>query len=280
MINIETIEDVKVLKELIQDNSRMIELEEQVGFLTDTVKTQNKLIKQLSKKEALTAEDVLTIMRKALKEEQKTVVKNVKMPTAKKSKRKRVQSAPSPKDVFVIPKNLKEKDIVKPYNKILLDGNVLIHKTTMNQKRKIPISTVELLYLLESYKSRGNKLLVEDVNFFSKLFDINKVQFCKILYNLGEGTFFNAINSIDDQIKQSNFKYKNGSIHIINKGKTYDTKISAKDFEYMVNVYINDNKPYKVIFNLSKENKKINPIHLLTILRRNTVVSKAITEGS
>ena len=279
MINIETIEDVKLLKELTGDDSRIIELESKIKDLNVFVKKQNKIIreqneiiKEISSREVLTAQDVLEMVSKEL--DKKTPVT---LPTPQKVRLKK--DAIGPDDYFTIPQSLIEKGLAKEYNKVLVDGNKLIHFTVRNQKMTIPVTTIQLLYMLEKQKTRGGKLLNKDVDRFATLFKVSRQKLIKVCYNLQERVFFDVINSVDDQIKQSNFKIKDGFIYIINKGKEFNTQITPELFNDLVQIYINSNKEFETIFNLSMEYKKINPIYLLTVLKRNNIVSKAIAAG-
>ena len=65
-------------------------------------------------------------------------------------------------------------------------------------------------------------------------------------------------------------------IYIINKGKKFNTEISVDLFNTLIQIYVNSNKEFETIFKLSMEHKKINPIYLLTVLKRNALVSEAI----
>lgn len=273
MINIETIDDVKILKELTKNNSDMVELKTELGDLKATIELQgqlinkqNETIKKLSSQKSLTAQEVVDAL---LAHREVVLPKRVDV-------RPKIQQIKTDNDYFEIPQSLFRKGIVKDYNKIIVDGNDLIHLTVKNQKMKIPVSTVQLLYMLEVQKSRGGKLLNKDVTHFCNVFNLTRQQISKVCYNLQERVFFDAINSVDNQIKQSNFKVINDSIYILYNNKKFDTKISVDLFDTLVQIYINSNKEFETIFKLSMEHKKINPIHLLTVLKRNSFVSKAI----
>ena len=273
MINIETIDDVKILKELTKNSSDMVELKTELGDLKATIELQgqlinkqNETIKKLSSQKSLTAQEVVDAL---LAHREVVLPKRVDV-------RPKIQQIKTDNDYFEIPQSLFRKGIVKDYNKIIVDGNDLIHLTVKNQKMKIPVSTVQLLYMLEVQKSRGGKLLNKDVTHFCNVFNLTRQQISKVCYNLQERVFFDAINSVDNQIKQSNFKVINDSIYILYNNKKFDTKISVDLFDTLVQIYINSNKEFETIFKLSMEHKKINPIHLLTVLKRNSFVSKAI----
>ena len=273
MINIETIDDVKILKELTKNNSDMVELKTELGDLKATIELQgqlinkqNETIKKLSSQKSLTAQEVVDAL---LAHREVVLPKRVDV-------RPKIQQVKTDNDYFEIPKSLFRKGIVKDYNKIIVEGNDLIHLTVKNQKMKIPVSTVQLLYMLEVQKSRGGKLLNKDVTHFCNVFNLTRQQISKVCYNLQERVFFDAINTVDNQIKQSNFKIIDNSIYILHNSKKFDTKISVDLFDTLVQIYINSNKEFETIFKLSMEHKKINPIHLLTVLKRNSFVSKAI----
>lgn len=276
MINIETIDDVKILKELTKNNSDMVELKTELGDLRATIELQgqlinkqNETIKKLSSQKSLTAQEVVDAL---LAHREVVLPKRVDV-------RPKIQKVKTDNDYFEIPKSLFRKGIVKDYNKIIVDGNDLIHLTVKNQKMKIPVSTVQLLYMLEVQKSRGGRLLDKDVTHFCNVFNLTRQQISKVCYNLQERVFFDAINTVDNQIKQSNFKIIDNSIYILHNSKKFDTKISVDLFDTLVQIYINSNKEFETIFKLSMEHKKINPIHLLTVLKRNSLVSKAIASN-
>lgn len=280
MINIETIDDVKILKELTGDDSRIIELESKLKDLNNIVeeqnrvmKRQNEIIKEIRSQKVLTAQDVMDIMFKEMNKQSVS-----KLPKSKPSKAVKETNGDK---YFNVPQSLIDKGLAKEYNKILVDGNTLIHYTVRNQKMKIPVTTIELLYMLEKQKSRGGKLLEKDVDNFSKLFNVPRQKLVKVCYNLQERVFFDAINTIDNQIKQSTFKYKNGFIYIVSNGKEFNTKMTPQLFNELVQIYVNSNKEFETIFNLSREIrcKEINPIYLLTLLKRNSFVSKVIATG-
>lgn len=272
MFSIETIDDVKILKELTND-TRINELEIEIQELTkknrellDITEKQNNTIDKLLKS-VVTADQCKDIVFDMLN--------GVTKKDVIKRKAKRTIGIPKPDtDEFSFTKAMSTK-----FNEILVDGNTLIHHTVKNQMMKLPISTIELLALVEIYQHRERKLLNKDYKNICKLYNINKVQFGKLYYNLKEGTFFNTLNEIDNQIKRTNFKFKNGTVHIMNGSNLIDTKVSSKTFNYLLNVYINSNQPYSAIYKLCKEKHQLDPIHILTMLRRHSSVSKAIIEA-
>lgn len=273
MINIETLDDVKILKELTKDNLDMMDLKaeilglkEKIDLQGEIINKQNQVIEKLNSQKALTAQDVVDAL---LSHKEISLPKRVNI-------KPKIQQIKRDDDYFEIPQSLFNKGIVKDYNKILVKGNDLIHLTVKNQKMKIPVSTIQLLYMLEVQKSRGGKLLNEDVNHFCRVFNLTRQQISKVCYNLQERVFFEAINTIDNQIKQSSFQVIDDFIYIINKGKKFNTEISVDLFNTLIQIYVNSNKEFETIFKLSMEHKKINPIYLLTVLKRNTLVSEAI----
>lgn len=275
MFSIETSEDVRILKELTQSSNdiRIKELELEVQKLSQV---NNELLATSQQQK----EVIDKIMKTLVTADQcKDIVFDLMNGSSKReviTKRKRAQiGVPKPDtDEFDFAKVMQKK-----FNKILVEGNSLIHHTVKNQKMDLPISTIELLAFVEVYQYRKRKLLNKDYKNICKLFGINKVQFGKIYYNLKEGVFFNVLDEINNQIKRTNFKFMNGKIYIIEGGQSIDTKIDDKLFNYLVNVYVNSDQPYATIYKLSKEKKDINPIHLLAVLRRNDVVSKIITQS-
>ena len=66
MINIETLDDVKILKELTKDNLDMMDLKaeivglkEKIDLQGEIINKQNQVIEKLSSQRALTAQDVV-----------------------------------------------------------------------------------------------------------------------------------------------------------------------------------------------------------------------------
>ena len=203
MIIIETLDDVKILKELTKDNLDMMDLKaeivglkEKIDLQGEIINKQNQVIEKLSSQRALTAQDVVDAL---LSHKEISLPKRVNI-------KPKIQQIKRDDDYFEIPQSLFNKGIVKDYNKILVKGNDLIHLTVKNQKMKIPVSTIQLLYMLEVQKSRGGIDL----------------------------------------------------------------------FNTLIQIYVNSNKEFETIFKLSMEHKKINPIYLLTVLKRNALVSEAI----
>lgn len=270
MFNIETVEDVKILRELTKnnDNERIKALEQEVFDLKEVVKNQNSIISELKEAEnPLTKADVVNLIAESIKGTKKTVPK------------KRVSLVKKDKSAeFTINPSLFKHKIVSPYHKIFVQGNTLIHKAASNHENELPVSTIQFLLIVEKFIKSKNKISVKDAQTICNLCDISKQQFAKIYYNLKEGRFFEAIDTIDTQIKQTTFMYKNGFIHIKKGTDEFNTGIDKKTYDYLINVYVNSNTPYLTIYKLSKEYPKINPIFLLTVLRRNVSVSKLLGE--
>ena len=274
MFNIETLEDVKILKELTNSTNdakiRELELElqdlsQRNNELLAITQEQKKVIDKISNS-LITPEQCRDIVFNMLNNvSKKDIVKR------RASKIKTIGVPKPDEEEFEFAKAMRKK-----FNKIIVEGNTLIHYTIKNQKMKLPVSTIQLLAMVEVYQHRQRKLLNKDSRNICKLFDINKVQFGKIYYNLKEGVFFETLNEIDNQIKRTNFRYKNGTIHIVNGTNLIDTKIDAKTFNYLVNVYANSNQPYSTVYRLSKEKPQLNPIHLLSVLKKNSFISKMI----
>lgn len=271
MFSIETTDDIKILKELtnFSSDSRIKELELEVQRLSEineellnTSKEQAALIKKISDS---------FVTSKQCRDIVFDLVQN-------RSSRKNLSK--EGKASIVTNKDGDEINLTTAmrlsYSTIVVKGNTLINHTKRNQDYLIPITTLELLALMEIYQYRERKLLYKDQKNICKLFNINKVQFGKIYFNIKNGVFFDALNSIDNKIKQTSFKIKDGSIWIIDKGKSYDTKIDKEKFNYLVNVYVNSNQPYAAVYKLSKEETNIDPIHLLTVLRKHEKVSELV----
>ena len=164
----------------------------------------------------------------------------------------------------------------KKFNRFVVQGNDLIHITKINQQMDFPISVIQFLALVEVFKYRKGTFSEDDVSNFCKLYNINKVQFGRIYYNLKEGTFYNLIEEIDKQVRQTSFSIRDNNIHIVEGGKAINTNIDVTTFRNLVNIYVNSEQPYSAIYKLSREYKKINPVHLLAVLRRNEIISKLI----
>lgn len=276
MFNIETAEDVKILKELTgisNDDTRLKELEDRVqqlskenADLTILTKQQKITIDKLTKS-AITADQCRNIVFDLLS--------NSSKPKVIKEKAKRIPTLPKPdNEEFEFQAVMRKK-----FHSILVEGNNLTHYTVRSQKMPLPVSTIELLAIVEVYQYRKRKLLNKDQRNICKLFGINKVQFGKIYYNLKEGVFFKALEEINNQIRGAVFRIKNGTIHIVDGSNTIDTKVDVKKFNYLLNIYVNSDQPYATIYKLSKENKDIDPIHLLLLMKKNVSVSNAITQG-
>lgn len=259
MIQIQTIDDVKLLKELTND-VKVVELEQRIHELETINEKQSAMIDKIMKN-LITADKCKKIVADSLE----------RAPISKKLPKKKISVVKSDTEAFDFTETMKRK-----FNKILVNENELIHHTVRNQKMKLPVDVIEFLALFEIYKLRKGIFLNKDVEKFCKLFNINKVQFGKIYYNLREGVFFDAINFIDTQIRQTSFVVENKMIYIVQGGKKIDTKIDVDKFNYLVNVYVNSKQPYAAIYKLSKEMKGVKPVHLLAVLRKNEKVSKAI----
>lgn len=273
MFSIETKEDVEILKALTKtsNDTKIKELELEIKKLSlenqqliEKTEQQHKLIGKLNKS-LITADQCRDIVFELINggAHKKRLIQNSS-----------THKAPDSEGEFEFTETMKRE-----FNEILVEGNQLIHYTVRNQRMDLPITTIELLALVEVYQYRKRKLLNKDSRNICKLYGISKVQFGKLYYNLKAGTFFNSLNDIDNQIKRTNFKLKNGTIHIIEGSNLVDTKITKEMFNRLLNIYANSNQPYATIYKLSKEHKEINPVHLLTILRKNVSVSKVIMES-
>lgn len=273
MFSIETQQDVEILKALTKTNNdtKIKELELEIKRLSlaneqllRKTEEQYELMGRLNKS-LVTAEQCRDIVFELING------------GAQKERLKKISSShkiPNEEEEFDFTESMKRK-----FNEILVEGNNLIHYTVRNQRMDLPISTIELLALVEVYQARKRKLLNKDSRNICKLYGISKVQFGKLYYNLKEGIFFNSLNDIDNQIKRTNFKLHNGTIHIIEGPNLIDTKITIQVYNQLLNIYVNSNQPYATIYKLSKEHKELDPIHILTVLKRNIVVSKIIMEG-
>ena len=106
MINIETIDDVKILKELTKNNSDMVELKTELGDLKATIELQgqlinkqNETIKKLSSQKSLTAQEVVDAL---LAHREVVLPKRVDV-------RLKIQQVKTDNDYFEIPKSLFRK---------------------------------------------------------------------------------------------------------------------------------------------------------------------------
>lgn len=271
MFSIETTEDVKILKELtgFSNDMRIKELELQVQKLSQANEELSILTKEQKK--------VIDTMGKNLvtADQCREIVLNLfKSPTKEKVPQKNLNTMADPNEEFSFTNAMQKK-----FNKIIVEGNKLIHYTVRNQRMDIPISTIELLALVEVYQKRHRKLLNKDSKNICKLYGINKVQFGKLYYNIKQGSFFNTLDEINNQIRKANFKLKNGTIHLVDGANLINTKVDPKMFNQLLNIYVNSNQPYSAIYKLSREKSQIDPIHILILLRKNTVVSQTIIDG-
>ena len=274
MFSIETIDDVKIFRELTKnvDDERidvierrlqdLSSLDERITKMSEIIERQNSIIDNLVKNN-VTPDKCRDIVFDLLanKSKPKNLTKEKRVSLLKKSEN----------EEFVFTEVMKKK-----FNKFLVQGNELVHITKINQQMKFPISVIEFLALVEAFKHRKGIFFEKDVKNFCKLYNINKVQFGRIYYNLKEGVFFNLIEEIDKQVRQTSFSIKDGYINIVDGGKVIDTKIDVKTFNNLLNIYVNSKQPFSTIYKLSLENKRINPIHLIAVLRRNENVSKLL----
>ena len=271
MFSIETTQDVEILKELTRSSnddeikrlkSQIIELTKANEELCIQNEKQGKTIDEM-RKNLVTPDQCRDIVFELMQGKKST-----------EARRKKVGRVP------VVHKDTDEfsftKQMERGFNKVYFNGDKLVHHTVRNQDMNIPINVLELLALVEVYQYRQRKLLNKDAKNFCKLYGISKVQFGKIYYNLLEGNFFEVLENIDNHIRSVSFRYQDGFIYITKGGKQYNTKISKEDYKYLLNLYINNDQPYAAIYKLSHEMKKIDPMALLIVLRRNESVSKIL----
>lgn len=275
MFNIETVEDVEILQALTRsfENEKIKELEQDILELRNVVKRQNSIIKkqdgviqELQTRKPLTRKDVEGLISSAI--DSKTAVG--------KTPKKRVKVVRNDDDEFYIPPSYFTHKIVSKYNELIVQGNQILHLAKSGHTNTIPVTTLQFLTIVERFTRGKNKIVEKDADELCKICGISKNQFSKIYYNLKEGVFFKAIESIDKQLKQVSFTYKNGFIYVRMGNKEYNTKVDKSLFAYLLNVYVNSDTPYLTIYKLSLEKKDIEPIFLLSLLRKNDKVSKAI----
>lgn len=275
MFNIETLEDVKILRALTKssENERIKELEQDILDLRGVVTKQNSIIKkqhglieELQERKPLTRKDVESLISSAIS----------KKTTTGKNPRKRVKILRKDTDEFTIPPSYFKHKIVSKYNELIVQGNEILHIAKSGHTNVIPITTLQFLTIVEKFTKNKNKILEKDVEPLCNICEISRNQFAKIYYNLKEGVFFNIIEAVDKQLRQASFYYDNGFISIMMGNKKYNTKVDKKLYAYLINVYVNSDTPYLTIYKLSKEHKEIEPIFLLSILRKNDKVSQAI----
>ena len=281
MFSIETTEDVKILKELTKniDDKRIKVIEEQLLELSSINDKVNEM-SELIDKQNFVIEKQNTVIQKIMKnnitaDKCRDIVfdllanKSQKNNLTKDKKLKIIQHEENEKFVFT-------EVMKKKFNKLIVKGNDLIHITKINQQMDFPVSVLQFLALVEVYQYKKGSFTNEDARNFCKLYNINKVQFGRIYYNLKEGVFFSIINEIDKQIRQTSFAIKDDFINIVEGGQSINTKVDIKTFNDLLNIYVNSKQPYSAVYKLSREYRNINPIHLLAILRRNENVSKLI----
>lgn len=288
MINLETTDDVKLLKELIEvlginngseDNA---EIDSLVRWVKGTVDSMDTRIKALEKEN-----HDLGLMYKVLQgridsfEDEKakmlgriesletqSVVKKVNKTVTSTERRK-----PLKKDDDFLP----YKKDMNEYHLLLLKGVNITHvfmNKGMEREVNLPIDIFELLAIVERYRKGGNTLKVKEVDEFCDLFGLNKSQFSKIFYNLNVGKFDGVLAEVNKMIGDSIFTIKNSHIYRNN----HDTRMDSKLFNELTSIYINDPYPFSAANKLIKERNDIDPFDLFISLKKGGVISKVIGE--
>ena len=160
------------------------------------------------------------------------------------------------------------------YENIALDGIRLIHTSKSNQKFPIPVNVFELIVILEAYKIDNPGISVEEVNKLCEEFNITKMQFSKIYYNLLEGSFDDIIHKVDKMITKSLFVVEKGFIYRNDK----NTNISVKEFKEMYEEYTESNRPFFAIYSIIKESSDYDAYDIFVTLRKKDVLLRMLRE--
>lgn len=290
MINLETTDDIKLLKELIEvlgiknDSNENVDIDTLVKWCKGTVNSLEVRVAKLERENHDLGLMYKTLqgrldgfekekaeMTKRIKSlEEKSVVKKInKNITAPHSRRK-----PLKKEDDFIPYD-KDKN---EYHLLLLKGEKIIHvflNKGMEREVTLPIDIFELLAIVERFRKGGNKLKVREVDEFCGLFGLNKTQFSKIFYNLNIGKFDGVLADVNKMIGDSVFTVKNSHIFRNN----HDTNMDFDLFNELTSIYVNDPYPFSAANKIIKEKQEeIDPFDLFISLKKSRAISKVLGE--
>lgn len=283
MIEMNSIEDIKLVKELAQTFSSDIDSEKIMKLIdeSDSIKElreSNKILLEKMEVFSATQKGVLEILDKILESlETKEKEDKVKYPvqpeaTSKKDlepKKRGVRKADSPFEPYS-----KER---KEYQSLKLEGENILHIFMANkkngyQKHLLPVNIFELLVIAECFIKGERSIPNKNVNKLCELFGLTRPQFSKVYYNLMIGRFDPILSKIEKMISDSVFTFKKSHIYRNN----HDTNIDKEDFNELLSIYANADQGFLTIYKLIKEKNDVDPFDLLIVLKKSTYVSKVI----
>ena len=286
MINLETTEDVKLLKEMIDvlglgNNSAVnVDVEELMRWVKTKTEALEIRVGALEKENhdlglaykvvqgrldnlEKEREQILTRISEL---ENNSVVKKINKNITTPKKRK-----PLKKDDNFIPY---DKDM-NEYHLLFLNGAQISHvfiNRGAEREVNLPIDVFELLAIVEKYKKNGNSLKVREVDDFCKTFGLNKSQFSKIFYNMTIGKFDGVLAEINKMIGDSVFTFKKSHIY----RNDHDTNMDKDTLNELVSIYANDPYPFSAANKIIKEKEDIDPFDLFITLKQSSAIYKII----
>lgn len=279
MIEMNSIEDIKLVKELAQTFSSDLDLDEMVELFNksesiEELKKTNELILEKMDMFSETQKGVLKILDQILN----YLEKNMKYES------KEVEVAPAEPKI-VKPRRPRGDNIpFEPYTKqrkeyqtVELDGINILHVFIANEKNGtqrhlLPVNLFELLIIAESFIKGNRSILNKEVKKLCELFGLTKPQFSKVYYNLMVGKFDSILGKVDKMINDSVFTIKKSHVYRNN----HDTNIDKKEFNELLSIYANSNQNFLTIYKLIKEKRDIDPFDLMIVLKKSNHVSKVI----
>lgn len=282
MIEINTLDDVKLIKEIAQTFSSDVDTTKFVKSITpsfEELKNQNEILFEQITLISEVQNGCLKALDMVLDRLEKLESQTPKLEAVQKPEEK-----PTPRSIR---KNNKANKPFEPYAKerkeyqqVERDGEKLYHifianKDTGYQKHQLPINIFELLIITEYFIRGDRSILFKDVKELCELFGITRSQFSKVYYNLTIGKFDSVLNEVDKMVDDSVFTMKKSHIYRNN----HDVNIDKKEFNELVSIYANSDNSFLAIYKMIKENRDIDPFDLMIILKKPGHVSKAIEKG-
>ena len=267
MFEINSKQDIELLKEISEcfsQNPLNSETDIILEKINSSFDKQNKAIQSLHQEIKL----MDLAIKKLSKENDKLLDEITKIDTAKKEIVEPLTSRYLTKDDLFIP--YVGAQIL--YDKITLDGLRLIHTSKNSQQFTLPINVFELITILEAYKIGEPGICVDKVNELCKEFEITKMQFSKIYYNLLEDKFNDIIHEVDRRITAAIFSIQNGFIYRNDR----NTNISIEEFKIMNEEYSESPTPFFIIYKIIKQSPDYNAFDIFTILRKRNIVLKLL----
>ena len=285
MIEINTAEDIKLLKEMTKAFSDDVDTDSLVDNLgLKSLYESNEILEKKIDTLIEVGKSNLKVMDCILAAIQglESKIGSIEIPEPikevedKPKEKPKVRKSYAKKDNSIFEPYRAER---KEYQMIELEGQNLYHCFTANskngiQKHLLPINVFELLVIAEFFSKGQRSITFKEAKDLCELFSITRPQFSKVYYNLTIGKFDYIFSKIDKMINDSVFTFKKSHIYRNN----HDTNLDKKTYQELLSIYINGGNSFLTILKLIRENKDVDSYDMLIMLKKSGHVTKILDE--